>query len=307
MSVLFESSEGLKLYHMLGDTYILYIPPSFGKYIATYLELIGCTKKRSYWLFNKDIYLDVKKGTNKLIEVYEKDLEIYKYNRVPLENQHLITGYDVVFSDLYNTIEKTKPGYDKLTSGDITFFDDDRNVIISNAYYRKLFPNIKRGDIIARIDRSYRNDSIFMYDGAGPVDLLYDVDDYGSVPSCFKILEEFTPTYWEKTICHNLIVWLSDDSIVIGKSKTVPPSVDSERWDYTTVIGYINIKSVETDMSVYLALTSESSEVETLEEMSTKLYEEFSMDDHDWDLIPVHYISDRLVYVVAEDLLKSLL
>ena len=69
---------------------------------------------------------------------------------------------------------------------------------------------IRRGDIIDTIkyDNRYRNDGKFIWDGENAIFLECDIDDYGAIPKSFIVSpNEFSPKYWEKTICHNNYYW----------------------------------------------------------------------------------------------------
>ncbi len=82
--------------------------------------------------------------------------------------------------------------------------------------------SIKYGDlVIFKKNAGYRNEGIAIYDGKNLVQLYFDIDDYGSVPPQFKVLQEneygidIGLYHWHnikgkgkwKGICHNYIVW----------------------------------------------------------------------------------------------------
>lgn len=95
--------------------------------------------------------------------------------------------------------------YDTHTGADIELTDQEKDAIL------KLIPNdkIKRGDIV-HIEEfgSYRNDGKLIFDGQKLVNLCYDIDDYGSVPSSFTIGDEFRSDHWINVIEHNALVWI---------------------------------------------------------------------------------------------------
>lgn len=83
--------------------------------------------------------------------------------------------------------------------------DDVTNAVLSS----DIVETIRRGDVVRIKDLGYRNDGKFMWDGEKAVSLIYDIDEYGSLPSCFTVLNgEFTLDWWEHTISHNSIVWI---------------------------------------------------------------------------------------------------
>jgi len=97
-----------------------------------------------------------------------------------------------------------------------------KNLKFPNKAYRFKFdpikdhPNIKRGDIIRFTkdgikEHVYRNDGVWMWDGQKLCKLDTDIDDYGSVPSIFKVGKEFKPDHWIGKISHNTIIWLEDE------------------------------------------------------------------------------------------------
>lgn len=80
--------------------------------------------------------------------------------------------------------------------------------------------NLVKGDLILFCGRNaYRNDGIAIYDGANIINLDYEIDDYGSLPTCFNVITNDVPVdYWvdltnKKGISHNSIVWLDHSTI----------------------------------------------------------------------------------------------
>ena len=70
---------------------------------------------------------------------------------------------------------------------------------------------IKKGDTICFGGRSYRNEGVWIWDGNKIINLDDSIDDYGSVPSLFKVGNEFKPNHWIDIIDHNSIIWLEDE------------------------------------------------------------------------------------------------
>lgn len=80
--------------------------------------------------------------------------------------------------------------------------------------------NLIRGDLICFEGlNSYRNNGVHIFDGCKIVDLLYDIDDYGSLPEEFTVINNEVPIkYWEYTddnrgIDHNNLVWFNHISV----------------------------------------------------------------------------------------------
>lgn len=82
--------------------------------------------------------------------------------------------------------------------------------------------NIKYGDlVIFRKNAGYRNDGVVIFDGEKLIDLYSEIDDYGSVPPIFKVLQknkygvDIGLYHWHDVdgsprdgrIDHNYIVW----------------------------------------------------------------------------------------------------
>lgn len=73
---------------------------------------------------------------------------------------------------------------------------------------------MKRGDTISlvRRDKKYRNNWTYIWDGMKAIDLETEFDEYGHVPKEFKVGHEFQPDHWVKTIAHNQIFHLSNET-----------------------------------------------------------------------------------------------
>lgn len=70
---------------------------------------------------------------------------------------------------------------------------------------------IRRGDTICFGGRKYRNEGVWIWDGKKIIPLDTDIDDYGSVPTEFKVGKEFAPDHWSKIIEHNCLIHLEDE------------------------------------------------------------------------------------------------
>ncbi len=67
--------------------------------------------------------------------------------------------------------------------------------------------NIRRGDIVhLEALGEYRNEGKYIFDGERVIPLDSSRDEYGAVPSQFKVIDEFPTRYWVGVIEHNGIV-----------------------------------------------------------------------------------------------------
>lgn len=95
------------------------------------------------------------------------------------------------------------------------------------AWLMKKKHDVRRGDlIIFDKDAGYRNQGVAIFNGTKIVHLYYEIDDYGSLPEEFRVIEEGVPiTYWADIsatkntpawygIQHNDIVWF-DHKLVL--------------------------------------------------------------------------------------------
>ena len=90
------------------------------------------------------------------------------------------------------------------------------NITLDKAllYLRQKGVTIRRGDLVT-FDGGYRNDGVMVFDGIKIIDLYYEIDDYGSLPPEFRVIEDGTPIdYWvpsetQPGIDHNTIVWFN--------------------------------------------------------------------------------------------------
>nr|QBK84724.1 MAG: hypothetical protein LCDPAC01_02050 [Pithovirus LCDPAC01] len=94
---------------------------------------------------------------------------------------------------------------------------------------------LKRGDLVKFEGYcGYRNEGTMIYDGKNIIELEFDHDEYGHIPSSFHVITEFLPRYWEQ-IKHNSYVWfdtsLLDISIEDVKIYKGTPYVDFDGYD----------------------------------------------------------------------------
>jgi len=96
------------------------------------------------------------------------------------------------------------------------------------------YPNIKRGDVVHFGDDNYRNNNKLIFDGIKLIPLDTNIDDYGSVPSEFKVGKEFKPRHWVENyaIDHNSIIFLEPDLF---------ETIEFHTYKNNEIIGNINI------------------------------------------------------------------
>jgi len=98
----------------------------------------------------------------------------------------------------------------------------DDKLIIKNKlaqgllYLRNILADLKWGDLIVFRELSgYRNSGVFIFNGTDIVPLNYTIDDYGSLPKEFHVIQDGVPImYWKPQeakkvigIEHNSFVW----------------------------------------------------------------------------------------------------
>jgi hypothetical protein len=87
------------------------------------------------------------------------------------------------------------------------------------AYLHKIKADLVRGDLILFDSKvRYRNDGVAIFTGTEIIQLYYEIDDYGSLPPDFHVIEDGVSLgYWEyiddtdngRGIDHNDIVWFN--------------------------------------------------------------------------------------------------
>lgn len=70
--------------------------------------------------------------------------------------------------------------------------------------YEGISKKLKRGDLIENLYESgYRSQGVYCFDGIDIVGQNFNVDDYGTPSSSFKLIKEFPPGYWDEPIVNN--------------------------------------------------------------------------------------------------------
>lgn len=98
---------------------------------------------------------------------------------------------------------------------------EDHDYVGALEHLRETNTDLRRGDLIRyQEDAGYRNNGVAIFDGEKIVDLYTEIDDYGSLPEEFRVIEENVPIgYWRDVsdeqpgIAHNNIVWFDHRSV----------------------------------------------------------------------------------------------
>jgi len=97
---------------------------------------------------------------------------------------------------------------------------DDMIEWTTRAVLDGVLQNVKHGDTIRWLSPTSgcphhgNNGLMFWSDSDGAMHPYTGIDDYGSVPPCFRVGEHgFRPDHWTNTVAHNKIVFLSDDLV----------------------------------------------------------------------------------------------
>jgi hypothetical protein len=122
--------------------------------------------------------------------------------------------------------------------------DEDRRESIKRII-DKGFIKPQHGDGLIWKDDGYRNENL-MFWNAETQEVIYpytEIDDYGSVPPCFKVgneVNEFSPTYWIDIVDHNSIVFLSEtlEEELIKKLTTVEEKISTQIYSNFSKIKY---------------------------------------------------------------------
>ena len=70
--------------------------------------------------------------------------------------------------------------------------------------YPQMIKMMVKGDLVENIHESgYRSQGVYCFDGEDLVDQCRIYDDYGTPSSCFKLIKEFPPGYWDCPIEYN--------------------------------------------------------------------------------------------------------
>lgn len=101
--------------------------------------------------------------------------------------------------------------------------------------------DLVRGDLICNGLNEYRNDGVCIFNGEKIIPLNYEIDDYGSLPSEFTVINDNVPIrYWEdsekyKGIDHNCHIWFDIDDDI---RKQLVENIDIDKYCtiYTTFI-----------------------------------------------------------------------
>jgi hypothetical protein len=106
--------------------------------------------------------------------------------------------------------KKVKPDWLELHNDDLKYWAD----LAVKTYNLK----VQHGDILWWLEgRGYRNENLlFWHEDQGIVFPYTEIDDYGSVPPCFRVGPDFLPEFWfpseeyKHKVDHNSLVFLEE-------------------------------------------------------------------------------------------------
>jgi hypothetical protein len=140
-------------------------------------------------------------------------------------------GYKQSDLAIYKTL---KPDWDELDGNDLKYWAD----LAIKTYNLK----VQHGDILWWLQgRGYRNENLlFWHEDQGIVLPYTKIDDYGSVPPCFRVGSEFLPEFWfpgdyRDKVDHNSIVFLEGSLVQEIKDK-LQESKKGKTWTCTIEI-----------------------------------------------------------------------
>ncbi len=151
--------------------------------------------------------------------------EQHYYLRFTNEYSHIKKAKHLSYEQIYKMCKRLENNQARMINVPETIFaweninginnpdleDEDMELLNEKLLPYVIGLDVKRGDIIhLESDGDYRNDGKYIYDGEKIVQLDYDMDDYGAIPSNFKILDDnltFSATYWVDVIAHNTYIY----------------------------------------------------------------------------------------------------
>ena len=124
--------------------------------------------------------------------------------------------------------------------------DDDGNECLITSYKPNI-SNLKHGDLIifnesGKYEGRYRNEGVYIWNATDNYiqNLEYEIDDYGHIPSNFKVGKDFLPNHWNNVIDHNDIIHLDNE---------LYENVDL-KYDNNKYIAQINIQNQLYDLII---------------------------------------------------------
>jgi len=152
--------------------------------------------------------------------------------RLYLKEIRNLPGYRSQDIALY---KKVKPDWLELHSDELKYWAD----LAVKTYNLK----VQHGDILWWLEgRGYRNENLlFWHEDQGIVFPYTEIDDYGSVPPCFRVGPDFLPEFWfprEEYLAkvdHNSLVFL-EETLVQEIKKKLQEVKPGKEWRCTLTI-----------------------------------------------------------------------
>ena len=135
-------------------------------------------------------------------------------------------GYKQSDLAIYKTL---KPDWNEIYGDDLKYWAD----LAIKTYNLK----VQHGDILWWLEeRAYRNSGLlFWHEDQGIVFPYTKIDDYGSVPPCFRVGSEFLPEFWFPAeeymakVDHNTLVFL-EESLVQEIKENLKEVKKTKKW-----------------------------------------------------------------------------
>lgn len=88
----------------------------------------------------------------------------------------------------------------------------EKDVAIANKVVAEGLLRVSHGDAVHWLGPGYRNERLlFWHKKKGFIYPYTHIDDYGSVPPCFRVGKDFKPDHWLDSVSHNGIVFLDKE------------------------------------------------------------------------------------------------
>ena len=152
--------------------------------------------------------------------------------RIYLKGIRDLPGYRSQDIALY---KKVKPDWVELYGNDLKYWAD---LAVKSSNLK-----IQHGDILWWLEeRGYRNENLlFWHEDKGVVFPYTEIDDYGSVPPCFRVGPDFLPEFWfpceeyNHKVDHNSLVFL-EETLVQEIKENLQEVTPGKKWTCTLTI-----------------------------------------------------------------------
>lgn len=133
--------------------------------------------------------------------------------KMSLEKRNLIRAkVHLISTDEFNKISNSKPEFKVDIRNDRKYQILSPELLQNILIYlleNRIDLDLRRGDLVcieSLLNSISRNSGKYIFNGIEIINLSFDADIYGNIPSEFQSIIEFPPRYWSKCIDHNLCV-----------------------------------------------------------------------------------------------------